>query len=123
VENFVESATQDRDLRQDMVAHDSRFHELILTAAGNPVIGHAFAQTHCHLHIFRLYPKDIDSAGTVEEHRRIAEAIANADPEGAENAMADHLKSSFKRFARAFNASAGSTTLGQTGRPPLRLLA
>jgi DNA-binding GntR family transcriptional regulator len=123
VESFIESSDPDRDLRQDMVAHDSRFHELILAAAGNPVIGQAYAQTHCHLHIFRLYPKDIDSAGTVEEHRRIAEAIANADPEAAENAMSDHLKSSFKRFARAFDVSAGPTTLGQTHRPPLRLLA
>ena len=122
VEDFLESSAPDRDLRQDMVAHDSRFHETILTAAANPVIGQAYAQTHCHLHIFRLYPKDIDSAGTVEEHRRIAEAIGNADPEAAENAMADHIKSSFKRFARAFGAVAGAPTLGWVHRPPLRLL-
>lgn len=98
------------------LAPDSR--ETILTAAANPVIGQAYAQTHCHLHILRLYPKDIDSAGTVEEHRRIAEAIGNADPEAAENAMADRIKSSFKQFARAFGTGAGATTLGRAHRPP-----
>jgi DNA-binding GntR family transcriptional regulator len=123
VDAFLEADDPDRDLRQDMVAHDSRFHELILKAAGNPVIGQAYAQTHCHLHIFRLYPKDIDSTATMKEHRGIAEAITNADPESAENAMAEHLKNSFKRFTRAFDANADSIGVGQTHRPSLRLLA
>ncbi|WP_426979378.1 GntR family transcriptional regulator [Pseudarthrobacter sp. O4] len=122
VENFLEAAAPDGDLRQDMVAHDARFHEMILTATGNPVIGQAYAQTHCHLHIFRLYPTDIGRAATVEEHRMIAHAIANADPETAEQVMSDHIKNSFGRFSRAFDVSAGSATLAHTKRPPVRLL-
>ncbi|MBT2533346.1 FCD domain-containing protein [Arthrobacter sp. ISL-48] len=117
------TSTAERDVRQDLVAHDSRFHALILSGAGNPVIGQAYAQTHCHLHIFRLYPKDIDSAGTVAEHRTIAEAIANADPESAEKAMSDHIKNSFKRFARAFEAGARSAPLAGLTSLPLRLAA
>jgi DNA-binding GntR family transcriptional regulator len=119
VEKFADTAAQ--DLRQDMVAHDARFHELILTATGNPVIGQAYAQTHCHLHIFRLYPRDLYRAETIDEHRRIATAVANADPELAEQAMSDHIKNSFGRFSVAFDVSAGSPTLVHTKRPPLRL--
>jgi DNA-binding GntR family transcriptional regulator len=104
-----------------MVAHDARFHELILTATGNPVIGQAYAQTHCHLHIFRLYPRDLDRDATVDEHRRIANAVASADPETAEQAMAEHIKNSFGRFRQAFDVTPGSPTLAHTKRPPLRL--
>lgn len=121
VERFLETSAPDQDLRQEMVAHDARFHELILTATGNPVIGQAYAQTHCHLHIFRLYPQDLDRAATVDEHRRIADAVAGADPEMAEQAMADHIKNSFGRFSQAFGAGAGSAALASTKRPPLRL--
>lgn len=121
LERFIGTTAPDQDLRQDMVAHDARFHELILTATGNPVISQAYAQTHCHLHIFRLYPRDLDRAGTVEEHRLIANAVANADPETAEQAMSDHIKNSFGRFSQAFDVDAGPTTLEQTKRPPLRL--
>jgi DNA-binding GntR family transcriptional regulator len=121
VERFVDTAGPDQDLRQDMVAHDARFHELILTATGNPVVGQAYAQTHCHLHIFRLYPRDLDRDATVDEHRRIANAVASADPETAEQAMAEHIKNSFGRFRQAFDVTPGSPTLAHTTRPPLRL--
>lgn len=121
VENFVDTSAPDQDLRQDMVAHDARFHELILTATGNPVIGQAYAQTHCHLHIFRLYPRDLSRAETVDEHLKIANAITNADPVAAEQAMSEHIKNSFGRFSVAFDAGAGPTTLAHTQRLPLRL--
>jgi DNA-binding GntR family transcriptional regulator len=121
VEQFLATSGPDEDLRQDMVAHDARFHELILTATGNPVIGQAYAQTHCHLHIFRLYPRDLDRDATVDEHRRIANAVASADPETAEQAMAEHIKNSFGRFRQAFDVTSGSPTLAHTKRPPLRL--
>jgi DNA-binding GntR family transcriptional regulator len=121
VEKFVDTAAPDQDLPQDMVAHDARFHELILTATGNPVVGQAYAQTHCHLHMFRLYPRELDRAGTIDEHRKIAEAVANADPATAEQAMSDHIKNSFKRFSLAFDTSAESATLAHSKRQPLRL--
>lgn len=127
VEKFLGTAApgadlpRDQDVRQDMVAHDARFHELILTATGNTVVGQAYAQTHCHLHIFRLYPRDLDRAATVDEHRTIANAVANADPETAEQAMSEHIKNSFGRFSRAFEVNAGPTALAHMKRPHLRL--
>ena len=89
---------------QDLLAHDARFHDLILASAGNPVVQQAYVQTHCHLHLFRLYPSDLDSQVTLTEHRGIRDAIAAADPTAAEEAMSAHLRSSFHRFARAFGA-------------------
>lgn len=92
------------NVRQDLLAHDARFHDLILASAGNPVVQQAYVQTHCHLHMFRLYPSDLDGQVTLMEHRCIRDAIAAADPVGAEEAMSAHLRSSFHRFARAFGA-------------------
>ena len=96
------------NVRQDLLAHDARFHDLILASAGNPVVQQAYVQTHCHLHMFRLYPSDLDSEVTLMEHRGIRDAIAAADPVAAEEAMSAHLRSSFHRFARAFGAEAAA---------------
>ncbi|WP_255414775.1 GntR family transcriptional regulator [Pseudarthrobacter sp. AG30] len=105
------------DLRQDLVAHDTRFHDTILAASGNPVVRHAFAQTHCHLHTFRLYPADVDGAITVAEHTAVREAIEACDPERAEAAMTTHIRNSFDRFAQAFE---GELPPLEDGGPPRR---
>ncbi|WP_364746763.1 GntR family transcriptional regulator [Arthrobacter sp. LAR12-1-1.1] len=116
------SAFRDRmqnsgDLRQDLVAHDTRFHDTILAAAGNTVVRHAFAQTHCHLHTFRLYPADVDGAITVAEHSAVREAIRTCQPERAEEAMAEHIRNSFTRFAQAFKDNAALSPLEDSGPP------
>ncbi|MGN6129865.1 MAG: GntR family transcriptional regulator, partial [Nocardioidaceae bacterium] len=56
--DFEGVAAAQEDVRQGLLGHDSRFHDLILTAAGNPVVRQAYSQTHCHLHVFRLYQVD-----------------------------------------------------------------
>ncbi|MFD7505103.1 GntR family transcriptional regulator [Streptomyces sp. NPDC059850] len=91
-----------KDVRQELVAHDAAFHAAVITASGNSVVEQTYEQTHCHLHTFRLYPEEIDTANTVVEHRRISAAISRCEPDAAEEAMADHIRSSFERFARAF---------------------
>ncbi|AHK35971.1 putative HTH-type transcriptional regulator ydhC (plasmid) [Rhodococcus opacus PD630] len=103
LETFERRVDDRGDLRQDLVAHDTRFHDTILGAAGNRVVQQAFVQTHCHLHIFRLYPADVDGTVTIAEHRRVWEAIRRCEPEAAEEAMADHIRNSFSRFAQAFD--------------------
>jgi DNA-binding GntR family transcriptional regulator len=90
------------DVRQDMLAHDTRFHDLILAAAGNEVVRHAFAQTHCHLHVFRLYPVDADGQLTLEEHGRVVAAVRSGDAEDAERTMTDHIRNSYARSSKAF---------------------
>ena len=103
------------DLRQDLVAHDTIFHDTILGAAGNTVARHAFAQTHCHLHTFRLYPADIDGAITLAEHSAVQEAITACLPDRAEEAMAEHIRNSFTRFAQAFEDNSALSPLEHGG--------
>lgn len=91
------------NLRQDLWAHDARFHDLILESAGNEIVQQAYLQTHCHLHMFRLYPADLDGRVTLTEHQGIRDAIAARDPRAAEEAMSEHIRNSFYRFARAFD--------------------
>ena len=76
---------------------------MILDAAGNDVVRQAYAQTHCHLHVFRLFPVDFDGAITIAEHRTILEAISSCDRDAAELAMAEHIRKSFERSAEAFD--------------------
>ncbi|TQJ33742.1 GntR family transcriptional regulator [Arthrobacter sp. SLBN-122] len=117
---FRDAMKRSRDLRQDLVAHDTRFHDTILAASGNPVVRHAFAQTHCHLHTFRLYPADVDGAITVAEHTAVREAIEACDPERAEAAMTTHIRNSFDRFAKAFEGELAP--LEDSGPPRRRIV-
>ena len=103
---FEEVARKDGDVRQNMLAHDTRFHDLILAGAGNTVVRQAYAQTHCHLHVFRLSQVDADGAITIQEHRRIWAAIRDCDPSAAESAMSEHIRNSFARSMHAFDATA-----------------
>lgn len=116
LEDFRERSSAGGDIRQDLVAHDTHFHELILQASGNGVIRNAFEQTHCHLHLFRLYPADVDGTITIEEHRQVSQAIRDCDPAGAEEAMYLHLTGSYRRFAEAFNG--GSAAALEARRAP-----
>ncbi|WP_269048413.1 GntR family transcriptional regulator [Paenarthrobacter sp. Z7-10] len=89
--------------RQDLVAHDARFHGMILASAGNQVVQQAFSKTHCHLHLFRLYPADVEGRITLSEHRSVRDAIEASDPAAAEEAMRAHIRNSYHRFAHAFD--------------------
>jgi DNA-binding GntR family transcriptional regulator len=117
---FRDTMKSTKDLRQDLVAHDTRFHDTILAASGNPVVRHAFSQTHCHLHTFRLYPADVDGAITVAEHSAVREAIEACDPERAEAAMTAHIRNSFDRFAQAFEGELAP--LEGSGPPRTRII-
>lgn len=90
------------DVRHEMLGHDSRFHATILASTGNDAVRSAYAQTHCHLHVFRLYPVDTKGATTLAEHRQIADAIRRCDPDAAERAMTEHIRNSYGRSAQAF---------------------
>lgn len=104
---FEEVASREQDVRQDMLAHDTRFHDLILAGSGNEVVRQAYAQTHCHLHVFRLSQVDADGAITIKEHRQIWTAIRDCDPGAAEDAMSEHIRNSYARSVRAFDGGDG----------------
>lgn len=82
-----------------LASHDIAFHDMIFHAVGNTFIHTSYRQLHAHLHLFRLYPADLDGTQTVAEHRAIAEAINRVEPEAAEEAMRNHLFAAMDRFS------------------------
>lgn len=93
------------NVRQELLGHDTRFHAMILAATGNEVVQSAYTSSHCHLHVFRLSAVDVNGERTIEEHRRILDAIRDCDPEAAEAAMVEHIRSSYGRSAQVFHTS------------------
>lgn len=90
-------------MQQKLIAHDNRFHTAILTSAGNHTVLKAFEQSHCHLHLFRMYTANWDWQATITEHEVIARAVHDADPKAAEQSMKEHLHAAFRRFSDAMN--------------------
>lgn len=120
---FERMAHGDGDLRQDMLAHDTRFHAQILAAAGSEVVEQAYAQTHCHLHVFRLYPVDVHGAITIAEHREIWRAIHSCDPDEAERVMSEHIRRAFERSAQTFEGpTARIEPLNREESPRIRIV-
>jgi len=113
-----------------MSEHDARFHQLIARMSGSEFVEDAFARTHCHLHLFRLYQAgqaevrdspDSEFVDTlfsayyepengflaVREHAAIADAILTGHADAASALMLDHIHSSRKRFSPTLRAIGG----------------
>lgn len=106
-----------------LIDHDARFHDLILSIAGNDMVTRAFDRTHCHLHIFRLTYRGRFGEQTVAEHRTLVEALVRQDPHAAEAAMRAHLTRARDRvLADIANPAAGDPPAphpSPTDRQPL----
>jgi DNA-binding GntR family transcriptional regulator len=87
--------------KRQMIEHDQRFHSAIMLATDNQVLIQAYAQSHCHLHLFRMMGNDWAWKNSVNEHRKIAEAIYGADPAKAEQEMKNHLQLSYQGFIKS----------------------
>ena len=116
------SLDDDEHLIEAITEHDARFHTLIAQYSGNKSLTSAFANTHCHLHLFRLYvatqrhlvePGDKSNFVqdlfaryyqsdrgqlAIKQHVAIAKAISSHNPERAKAKMHSHIESSLKRF-------------------------
>ncbi|MFK3980755.1 GntR family transcriptional regulator [Micromonospora sp. NPDC050397] len=82
---------------------DARFHDLIASAAGNPLLSDGIARLHAHLHLHRRYFPYAETGTTSAEHQRIADAIVAGAPDDAEAAMRDHLDRARARHLPAFD--------------------
>ncbi|AOS62797.1 GntR family transcriptional regulator [Actinoalloteichus hymeniacidonis] len=102
-------APPDSQRYQALALHDTRFHLLIAELSGSAQIRRAFEQTHCHLHIFRLYYDQRIATMALAEHRRVTEAVVAGDPVAAKLAMRAHLEASYYERLRP---------LFDTGNPP-----
>ncbi len=94
-------AASDYVAYKNVADHDTRFHDLIFELAGNEMLRAVWGRTHCHLHLFRLFYASGLGTRALEEHRRIADAIAAADAKAAEAAMLAHVEASRSRLLPA----------------------
>lgn len=105
LKSFGDQLNDGQDVRLSLVRHDTSFHQQILDATGNQTVNYVYGKTHCHLHLFRLYPSDTDGSYTISEHQAVCDAIKNRDPDGAEEAMYQHLIRAYGRYTQAFEGS------------------
>lgn len=108
IEAYLAAQADAQNPRAELVAHDVRFHEIMLAAVDNPFLLDAYRSLHAHLHVFRLYPQDFDGTATVGEHVAIATAIAECRPRDAADAMRAHLGSALERFRSGMSGTAGA---------------
>lgn len=116
LKSFERRVDGQHDVRQEMLAHDSAFHNAIVAASGNEVVDKAYRQAHCHLHVFRLHPVDLKGTATIEEHREVWQAINDRSPDDAETLMANHIRASFERSALVFANTQESLMAGAPRR-------
>ena len=115
-----------------MSEHDARFHTLIAELSGSKFVTDAYARTHCHLHLFRLYTvlktwieESREDAEVVKElfalyyeptsgflafteHEAIAAAIIDGQGDEAASLMSKHIDNSMARFAPTLSVVARS---------------
>lgn len=107
IEELTSLMSVQADVRYELMDHDIRFHDTILESTSNEVLRGAYAQTHCHLHAFRLRANDETGRFTVQEHVVISDAIRRRDPDAAEQAMRDHLAAAYLRFEQRDEVDGG----------------
>jgi GntR family transcriptional repressor for pyruvate dehydrogenase complex len=95
---------------QAFLVHDVKFHQEVAIASGNPIVTSLVGMVSELYYAHRLgtagRASDRNLRDAAEMHRRIYQAIRARDPDGARQAMAEHLA-----HARAFQAEeAGEAT-------------
>lgn len=100
-------------IQHAMIGHDSKFHRAILLSTENQTVIQAFEQSHCHLHLFRMFREDWDWKTSLAQHKQIAKAIATADAAGAEEAMRAHLNSAYLGFIKGMPKITSSRSLAK----------
>lgn len=98
-EHLHEGHTSDSlDPMSAFMAHDQRFHDLILELAGNAYARSAIQRANVQSQMLRLHFDENEADLAAEEHRRISDAVISGDAAGAEAAMRAHLEGAFTRL-------------------------
>ncbi|MEU4623579.1 GntR family transcriptional regulator [Actinoplanes sp. NPDC023801] len=83
-------------------ALDARLHDLVAHLSASPLLRESISRLHSHLHLHRRYFPYDQTAITNDEHRVLAVAIRDHDPDRAEAAMRLHLTRARERHLAAF---------------------
>lgn len=100
------------DDRASLTRAAQRFHNILYAAAGNAYLTQLLEEMRTHVALLRLQAWSLPERPrrTVEDHRRIYEAIAAAEPAAAEAAAVHHITLAWAavRAAMAAGAPAGA---------------
>lgn len=86
---------------EQLADHDEKFHTAIFEIAQNSLLTKAYKSSHCFLHLYRLHfirDVPVDSQVTLNEHRKILDALSQRSADLARNAMIEHLANARERF-------------------------
>jgi DNA-binding GntR family transcriptional regulator len=80
------------------------FHELLMSAAGNPHAQAAYEDCVRKMHLFRRYglAKSESRSESIAEHEQILDAVRAGDPELSSAAGGNHVDSGKRRFMARF---------------------
>lgn len=85
---------------------DASFHGIIAESSGNQVLADSIVRLRPHTHNYRLNLERSIADQTIEEHRRILEAMNAHDPQKAHDSMTEHLMCARERTAAFFASHA-----------------
>jgi DNA-binding GntR family transcriptional regulator len=92
----------DRTWHAAFTALDARLHDLVAQLAASPLLRESINRLHSHLHLHRRHFPYDQTAVANDEHRGLAAAIRDRDPDRAEAAMRLHLVRARERHLAAF---------------------
>jgi DNA-binding GntR family transcriptional regulator len=96
---------------------DARFHSLIASEGGGPVIAEALARLHSHMHIFRIQLHSRVTEAAIGEHAELLNALVAGNAKGARDAMKQHIARSLKRVAPILDQLDDDPATGKLRRP------
>ncbi|WP_223693128.1 GntR family transcriptional regulator [Leifsonia poae] len=89
---------------RDFADQDAAFHRIIAEHSGNALLSDAIARLRSHMHQYRLYFKHGVVDDTAVEHEAVLEALRRGDAVAAEQAMLDHISTSYTRISSSLDA-------------------
>lgn len=111
--DLAEAIARDRENPDARIRHDMAFHEAIARAARNGLLLQIVSAFAPQMEIsipaaWRTRREQSEQDGAIADHRAIARAIADRDPDGAAQSMAQHFASSIDGILRAFDENGGA---------------
>ena len=99
--------TMDKEAKRNDIRHyypnNLRFHDLLVTYAGNGRLAEIYRRITRELHLFRL--QGLSASGAIRsnaEHWKILKAIQSGSPDRAAKAMRAHIEAARSRMHHAF---------------------
>lgn len=106
LQSLCDEVAQRIEARKDYSGADARFHRYLAECSGNRVLLNLIPIITSAINVAITVTKDENRRKTIQEHRRIVDAICRHDPEGAKYGMITHLNTSRESMRRQIRENA-----------------